>query len=88
MYLLLVLSSSPHLVHFALARGIWILKSDWLVTSENEGEWVPEAAYQVPKYSRRRSSGKRGELFAGETIYLGNIDKPPRPLLTKLINGE
>jgi microcephalin len=55
-------------VLFALARGAWVVTSEWVARSREAGRWLPEAEFEVAAFAgaaaarRHREAGGRGLL--------------------------
>lgn len=92
---------SPRTIKYmqAIARGIWILKCDWLEACTVTGGWVAETSFEIPgsredilsggpKKSRLNKAAQCPAIFHGCHFYLSGNFKPPsanKQQLTELL---
>eukprot|EP01103_Thecamoeba_quadrilineata_P005623 TRINITY_DN15396_c0_g1_i1.p1 TRINITY_DN15396_c0_g1~~TRINITY_DN15396_c0_g1_i1.p1 ORF type:complete len:559 (-),score=99.13 TRINITY_DN15396_c0_g1_i1:73-1749(-) len=81
-----------HKLLIGIARGCWLMKTDWVIKSFDEGGWLDETEHQIPDHwfpgyqpSRLAHMSGRYNLLKGITIYI-NPSIPSYEMVKRLIH--
>ncbi|XXQ37946.1 BRCT domain-containing protein [Plasmodiophora brassicae] len=76
-------------VFYAIARGAWILSSDWILQSLQAGKWLPPESFEfddLPGKASRlaNADGDHRGMFAGELVFVDDDVEPPKQTVQEL----